>query len=129
MCHHFPDIRNQSALPLLSSLQRVNGKYSCAICKVIDDFLYHGNSKICLTCHSLLDIRNQNVYDLDHDLYIWPRSTVNMPIETPNTASHLTSIVILAIYLLCSPVTNLRKYCKNDLENECKDQGVVKVKE
>ena len=44
--------------------------------KATGDFLYIGTSNVCSICHSLRDIHDQNLHDLDLDLYNGPRSNV-----------------------------------------------------
>ena len=49
--------------------------------------------------HHLRDIRNQNVFDLDIELWNEPRSNVNMSIESPNLTYDLMTIVMFASFL------------------------------
>ena len=63
--HYLRDIRNCNMhdLDLSLELAKVKGKYANQL--HIHNFIYGGNSNICIICHRSRDILNQNVHDLD----------------------------------------------------------------
>ena len=83
ICDHFRDMRNRNERDL--HLQNGPVKSEDASRQTICDLISDGNSNVGPICHHFRDIHRRNVLDLDRNLQIGPRSSLNRLIDSQPT--------------------------------------------